>query len=46
MQIDKHQFSINMMMELTDNKVLVWPNTTDKGKGKNIIIARPHTSKM
>jgi hypothetical protein len=45
MQIDKQSFPINMM-ELTDNKVLVRSDMTNKDKGKNIIIGSPHTSKI
>jgi hypothetical protein len=33
MQIDKHPIPINTI-ELTDKKVLVWPDVTDKDKGK------------
>jgi hypothetical protein len=44
MQIDKHPFPINTI-ELADKKVLVWPDVTDKDKGKNIIVGSPSTSK-
>jgi hypothetical protein len=42
MQIDKHQFSDNIILP-TDKKVLVPPEVSDKDKRKNIIIGDPHT---
>jgi hypothetical protein len=39
MQVDTKAFPINMI-NFEDKKVLVWPSTTDKGKGKEIIIGK------
>jgi hypothetical protein len=33
-------------IELANKKVLVWPETADKGKGKNIVIGDPRTSRI
>jgi hypothetical protein len=43
MQVDKHPFPVNII-DLGEKKVLVWPNVTDKDKGKNIVIDSPRTS--
>jgi hypothetical protein len=43
MQIDTEPFTINII-KLTNKKVLVQPEVTDKDKGKNIVIGDPHTS--
>jgi hypothetical protein len=40
MQVDIEPFPVNMI-DFDDKKVLVRPNATDKGKGKEIIIDDP-----
>jgi hypothetical protein len=40
MQVDTEPFLMNMII-FDDKKVLVWPNASDKGKGKKIIIGYP-----
>jgi hypothetical protein len=42
MQIDIEPFPVNII-ELTNKKVLVQPEVTDKDKGKNIVIGDPRT---
>jgi hypothetical protein len=37
MQVDTEPFPINMI-DFEGKKVLIWPNTVDKGKGKEIVI--------
>jgi hypothetical protein len=38
-------FPINTL-EMYEKKVLIWSETTDKSKGKNIIIGSPHTPNL
>jgi co-chaperonin GroES (HSP10) len=45
MQVNTQPFSINII-ELTNKKVLVRPEMSDKDKGKGIIIGDPHTTKL
>jgi hypothetical protein len=45
MQVDTQPFPVNTI-ELTCKKVLVRPETTDKGKGKGIIIGDPRMSNI
>jgi hypothetical protein len=45
MQVDKQLFPINII-ELTDKKVLIQTDVTDKDKGRNIIIGIPLTSNI
>jgi hypothetical protein len=40
MQVDTQPFPVSAI-ELANKKVLVWPETADKGKGKNIVIGDP-----
>jgi hypothetical protein len=45
MLVDTQPFSVNTI-ELTCEKVLAWPEITDKGKGKDIIIGDPRISNI
>jgi hypothetical protein len=45
MQVDTQPFPVSAI-ELANKKVLVWPETADKDKGKNIVIGDPRTSRI
>lgn len=40
MQVDKQPFPVNTL-DLNGKEVLVWPEVTDKGKGKGVLIGEP-----